>query len=100
MADEASETVDITSEQAASLLKQTHGRIFSVTFTKRTTGEVREMVCRTGVTAHLKGGEAAYSFSEKMLLSVYDLQKAGYRAVPLDAIISLREGGRVYRVIR
>ena len=91
---------NISSEQAANLLKQTEGRIFSVRFTKRTTGEVRDMVCRTGVKAHLKGGEAAYSFSEKMLLSVFDMEKGGYRAIPLDAIISLKEGGKEYVVIR
>lgn len=89
----------ITMAEAADLLTATEGRIFTVTFTKRTTGEIRVMNARTGVTKHLKGGEAAYSFSAKRLLSVYDLANKGYRAVPLDGIISLREGGTEYTVI-
>jgi len=66
--------VKITAVKAAELLTATEGKIFSVKFVKRTTGEVREMVARTGVKAHLKGGDAAYKFGEKALLSVYDLQ--------------------------
>lgn len=90
----------ITAIEAAALLAQTEGRIFSVKFVKRTTGEVRTMVARTGVKAHLKGGDAAYKFAEKALLSVYDIQAKGYRAIPLDGIISLREGGEEYTVAR
>jgi len=90
----------ITSKEAATLLTQTEGRIFSVKFTKRTDGSVREMVARTGVKKHLKGGDAAYSFSEKSLLAVYDLGKKAYRSIPLDAIISLREGGEEYLIAK
>jgi hypothetical protein len=90
----------ITAKAAAALLTSTKGRIFSVTFIKRTTGETRTMVARTGVTAHLKGGDAAYSFSANALLSVYDLQAKGYRSIPLDAIVSLKEGGELYTVER
>ena len=88
----------ITAAAAAEMLTATEGRIFSVKFVKRTTGEVREMVARTGVKAHLKGGDAAYSFSAKSLLSVYDLQKKAYRSIALDAIVSLKSGGEEYEV--
>lgn len=90
----------ITAAKAAEMLTSTEGRIFSVKFIKRTTGEIREMVARTGVKAHLKGGDAAYKFSDKALLSVYDLQKKAYRAIPLDAILSLKAGGEEYEVSR
>lgn len=91
-------TATITREEAAKMLTESEGRIFTVTFTKRTTGEVRVMNARTGVTKHLKGGEAAYSFSAKMLLSVYDMQSAGYRCIPLDAIISVALNGVTFTV--
>ena len=90
----------ITAVKAAEILTATEGKIFSVKFVKRTTGEVREMVARTGVKAHLKGGDAAYSFSAKSLLSVYDLQKKAYRSIALDAIVSLKSGGEEYEVSR
>jgi hypothetical protein len=72
------------------------GKIFSVEFTKRTTGEQRLMVCRLGVTSHLKGGTKKFDDREKNLLTVYDVQKNGYRSIPLDAIIRVKIGGRVY----
>jgi hypothetical protein len=90
----------ISMKEAADLLTATEGRIFSVRFTKRTTGEERTMTARTGVKKHLRGGDAAYSFSAKSLLSVYDLNAKGYRSIPLDGIISLREGGEEYVVVR
>jgi hypothetical protein len=90
----------ITAIKAAEMLAGTEGKIFSVKFIKRSTGELREMVARTGVKAHLKGGDAAYKFSDKALISVYDLQKAAYRAIPLDGIVSLKSGGEVYEVER
>lgn len=90
----------ITAAKAAEMLTSTEGKIFSVKFIKRSTGELREMVARTGVKAHLKGGDAAYKFSEKSLLPVYDLQAKGYRSIPLDAIVSLKAGGEEYEVSR
>lgn len=65
------------------------GHIFSVRFVKRTNGEVRHMLCQTGVTKHLKGGDKAYDASSKGLLSVYDVQKGGYRSIPLESIIQV-----------
>lgn len=90
----------ITAAKAAEMLTATEGKIFSVKFVKRSTGELREMVARTGVKAHLKGGDAAYKFADKALLSVYDLQKKAYRSIPLDGIVSLKSGGEFYEVER
>jgi len=72
------------------------GSLFSVEFVKRTTGETREMLCRTGVKAHLKGGVKKFDDKEKNLLTVYDVQKNGYRSIPLDAIIRVKIHGKVY----
>lgn len=72
------------------------GRIFAVCFTKRTTGERREMVCRTNVTKGTTGAGAKYDFAEKNLLPVYDMQKQGHRTVNLDDLIWLKAGGKTY----
>lgn len=74
------------------------GKIFYVEFVKRTTGEVREMVCRKGVHSHLKGGEASYDPVRAGLLWVFDMQKQGYRSIPLETIIKAKIGGVEYKV--
>jgi hypothetical protein len=74
------------------------GQFFSVIFTKRTTGEVREMVCRHGVHKHLRGGELKYDPDSKGLMTVWSPdsagkhgpQDAGYRAIPVRAITEVR----------
>lgn len=73
-----------------------NGKIFAVTFTKRSTGTVRKMVCRTNVRKHLRGGSKAYSPAKHNLLSVFDMQAKAYRSVPLDAITSLKANGEIF----
>ena len=63
------------------------GRFCNVLFVKRSTGEFRNMLCRTGVKKHRKGGDAAYNFGERNLISVYDLHKKDYRSIPVDGIL-------------
>lgn len=72
------------------------GHIFSVEFIKRTTGELRHMVCRIGVKSHLKGGTKKFSDTEKQLLTVFDVQKNAYRSIPLDQIIRVKVNGQTY----
>lgn len=72
------------------------GHIFSVDFIKRTTGEQRHMLCRIGVKSHLKGGTKKFSDTEKNLLTVFDVQKNGYRSIPLENIIRVKINGRTY----
>lgn len=82
------------------LVKALQGRIFGAEFIKRTTGEVRHIVCRQGVVKYLRGGKAAYNFAEKGLLSVYDLQKNGYRSIPIDGILELSIDGEKLEVVK
>lgn len=89
----------ISAMEAAILLANSDGRIFTVTFQKRTTGEMRVMNCRTGVKKHLAGGEPAYDFAAKGLLPVYDLQNGGYRCLPFDGVKSVRLDGTTYTVV-
>ena len=72
------------------------GKMFSVEFIKRTTGETREMICRRGVLSHLKGGDAAYDPKENGLLWVFDTQKDGYRSIPLENVIKVKIRGVTY----
>ena len=72
--------------------------IFSVTFVKRTNGELRKMVCRRAVKKYLAGGDLKYNAHENTLLPVYDLQKEGYRTVSCESIQELVFHGEIYRV--
>lgn len=69
-------------------IKSTNGRMFRVTFVKRTTGEVRDMTARFGVTEHLKGGKLPFNASDKNVLIVFDMEKEAYRAINVDGILS------------
>jgi hypothetical protein len=71
------------------LLKETaNKRIFSVTFIKRTTGEVRKMNAMRGVRKGVTGQGLPFDPSEKNLLTVYDMKKRGHRFVNLNDVIS------------
>ena len=72
------------------------GKTFSVVFTKRTTGEQRHMVCRLGVKKHLKGGDAAYDAKAHDLLPVFDMEKGGYRSIPVDAVQRITVHGQTF----
>jgi len=75
------------------------GVIFSVTFIKRTTGELRRMNCRRGVKKYLAGGELGYNAKAKALLPVFDLQKGEYRMISCESIQELVFRGETYRVL-
>lgn len=86
-------------EDAVRLIKGLEdGKFFTVVFRKRTTGELREMNCRQRVVKHLRGGEAAYSFESKGLVSVYDVVKKGYRCFALNALMVVKANGEEYVV--
>ena len=79
--------------------------IFRVSFIKRTNGERREMVCRTGVSKYVKGEgrRRPYNPAAKQLRGVFDMglasrdgvdaDKPPYRMVPLDTVISITVKG-------
>lgn len=71
-------------------IKNSKGKIFSVVFKKRGDGSMRKMVCRTGVRKHLRGGDARYNFSEKGLISVFDIQKKDYRTISTESIVEVK----------
>lgn len=72
------------------------GKVFGVEFIKRSTGELRRMNCRLGVTKHLRGGKSSYSANKKELLTVFDMTNKGYRSIPIEGIRSVSVGGQTF----
>jgi hypothetical protein len=77
-------------------IKATIGnKIFSVEFIKKD-GTLREMVCRFGVTKHLKGGEMNHDPQELGHLIVFDMQKEAYRTINFNTIQCIKFEGKQY----
>jgi hypothetical protein len=91
-------TTTITKAQVEPLLKGTKGKFFTITFKKRTNGNIRVMNARLGVRAYLKGGTLPYNAAAKNLLPVFDVNKKKYRAIPLDGISQIKLGNQIYNV--
>jgi hypothetical protein len=92
----------ITRKEAAEKLidmkQENNGKLFSVLFVKRTTGELRRLCGRFGVEQYLKGGQAAYNFLEKGLVCVFDIEKMAYRTINLETLLELNIQGETYKV--
>lgn len=86
------------------LFKKANGTLVSVTFVKRTNGEVRKMLARTSVKKGVKGVGLKFNPKNKKLMGVYDFEKVRegadpwkcYRFVPIDAVLSMRVRGKTY----
>lgn len=77
------------------------GTIWTITFIKRTTGEVRVMNARFGVTKHLKGGSLKYDPAKKNLLGCFDVKggtesEPGYKMINLETLINLKFRGYLW----
>ena len=70
--------------------------IFRCTFTKRTTGEKRVMVCRLEVAKNIKGVGQPFDADDHELLTVWDMQKQAYRMINLQAVTELKIRGTGY----
>lgn len=97
------ETTRFISPRAVKLLltrikKEGSGKLFSVTFRRRTDGQIREMNCRFGVKSKLKGGKASYDPKKKDLMVVWDVQAEGYRSIPREAVETVVHNGMTYIV--
>jgi len=94
------ETINVTKAQEILNAHRAkgNGRIFTVTFIKRTTGETRVMNARFAVKKHLKGGERAYDFEKKNVIGVFDVQKGGYRVISVEGITGMKVDGNEYEV--
>ena len=74
------------------------GTFFRATFVKKD-GSVRNMLARTGVKSHLKGGSYLHGHSSKHpnLVPVYDVQKGAYRSINLDTLLELKAHGKTLK---
>lgn len=77
------------------LIQNTNGRIFTVTFFKRS-GGLRKINCGLGVKVGLKGVGQKYNPLDKGLITVWDMQKEGYRNINLECIVSAKIDGIEY----
>ena len=87
----------ITKPEAKQMIKDTKGKFFTVTFTKKD-GTTRVMNARLGVRAYLKGGELPYDPESKGLIPVFDIPKKEYRMVNINTITKLKIGNNTYDV--
>ncbi len=85
-------------EKIAREIFGTNGKIFTVTFIKRTTGEKRVLNARLNVKKYLKGGVLKYSPKEHNLISCFDMQSLSYKMIPVDGIMDYRCEGVVITV--
>lgn len=101
----------ISHKQAVKLIEDTNGKFFTAATRRRTTsvtgkaGQFMKLHIRTGVKKYLTGGESAYDFRKKGLLSVWkalpknhDPKDTGYRSLNLKDLYALRIDGKRYRV--
>lgn len=84
---------EITIDEVKQIIKEEGNKIFSVKFTKRSTGEERLMVCRTGVTSRLKGGEKAYDAEAHGLITVFDMASNDYRSISTEGVFAFKFNG-------
>jgi hypothetical protein len=92
-------------------LRSTRGRIMTVEFTKRSTGELRTMTCRTGVRKYKVDPDAPPDPAlvaqdiRNGLLRVFDVnatdpkrpgQKGAYRMIALEGLKRIRAQGEEF----
>jgi len=87
-------------------LNSVGNKLFRIKFTKRSNGEVREMVARQKVRAHLKGGQLNYDPKQHNIITVFEFltaknkelgKKAGYKSIPVENILEIQLGGQVFK---
>ena len=74
------------------------GRFFTVEFIKRTTGELRVMTCRQGVSKGTTGRGLAFDPSAKDLLVVYDVRARGHRMINLSGLRAIKMDGSRFTI--
>lgn len=86
----------MTWQQACDWIGQTNGKIFAIRFKKRSTGEIREMICRTGVKRDLAekpDKSKVVRFADNHLIPVFDIQADAYKSIPIEGIMEVKIAG-------
>lgn len=91
------------------ILKAQRGKLFSVTFTTRGTGEERTIVGRMGVRKGVNGHGMRYTPANHNAITIWDngnvpnaegKKSEGHKTVPVDTISEVRAGNAIFRVAR
>lgn len=93
------ETVKVTPaihERLFRDLKET-GQFFTAVFIKKTTNELRLMVCRFGVKKHVNGGGLKYNAKDMGYLPVWDSEKKDYRMLNLNSLLLIHYAKKTYQ---
>ena len=90
-------TVLISRDTAKKYMYATNGKFFSAVFIKKN-GEKRLMTCRTNVRKYLKGVGLKFKPQDIGLMTVFDIQKGGYRFINLKTLERLKIKGVEYEV--
>ena len=78
-------------------LMATKGRMFSVTFIKRSDDE-KTIQARVGVRSNQKGKKLRYNPRGKKLILVFDMHERKYKCIPIEGIEAIVYRGKRYRV--
>ena len=89
----------IDRDTAIEMIKDSAGKIFGVSFIKRTTGETRHMSARRGVRKDVTGEGLKYNPESKQLLTVYDMNKQGHRMLNTETLYRLALKGNSYIIV-
>ncbi len=82
----------------ANWLNATKGRVFAVTFIKRSDNSERTIRARIGVRVNQKGKTPRYNPDSKKLLVVFDMGAKQYKCIPIEGIEAVTCNGKRYRV--
>ena len=107
----------ITTSEAEELIRNSGGKIFSATFIKRSTGSLRRMTGRVGVSKGVTGAGSNYNAKDHDLIRVSEFvtaehtprdkkgqfagngnMKTQFRAIAIEGIRSLKIGGKSFKV--
>jgi hypothetical protein len=83
-------------ETIKQIINEGGGHICSVVFVKKSTGKVRHMVFRKGVSKGVNGRGLKYNPSSVGNMVVYDMGADGFRTIKLDNVQSLKVNGKSY----
>lgn len=85
-------------KQIREFIRSTGGKFFTIEFYKRTTGELRTMLARTGVSKNVTGEGLKFSPRSLDLKVVYSVNDKGYRMVNLRGVRRIVCGNRKLEV--
>ena len=91
--------MNITTEEAKELIRETNGRIFSSTFVKKD-NSIRTLTARLGKKYKSKTGrKAPYKAKEYNLLPVYDMRIKAFRTLNFNTLLTLTINKNKYKII-